>query len=276
MRTRTETLGTAPAAGYRGTFAPDAAEPQHGGDLPPGWEGLYFPFDVPVAELRPDGSPARDGVLPEFDLPRRLYAGEDTAFHAPLRYGDTVEQRVRAGEITEKDGRSGRLVFADIEREFRVDGRLAVSTTWHDVFVDPAPAGPAGGAPAAAPAGPPGPEWEPTWTERASVDIRQLFRFSALTFNTHRIHYDRQWAREAEGLDDLLVHGPLLRILLLDAALRHGTGTVASWSYRSHAPVLVDEEFELRGRPAPDPQGGHEVAALSAGGLLIARGVAAP
>lgn len=271
MRTRTEPLTPAPAAAYRGTFATSAPIPEPGEDVPAGWEGLYFPFDVPLSELRPDGSPARDGVLPEFDLPRRLYAGEDTRYHLPVRYGDLVEQRVRAGDITEKHGRSGRLVFADIVREYRVGGELAIETTWHDVFVDPAPAD-SSGAGSATPAGPPAPDWEPEWTEPASVDIRQLFRFSAVTFNTHRIHYDRQWAREAEGLDDLLVHGPLLRILLLDAARRHGAGTVSSWSFRSHSPVLVDEEFELRGRPVQESAGGHEVAAVSAGGRLIARG----
>lgn len=265
MRTRTETLGTAVAAAYRGTFAPEAPEPVPGGDVPPGWEGLYFPFDAPLAALRPDGSPARDGVLPPIDLPRRMYAGEDTTFHRPLRYGADVEQRSRAGKVTEKVGRSGRLVFADVVREYRVEGDLAITSTWHDVFLEEA----APGAPVRSPA--PAPGWRPAWRETLTLDARVLFRFSAITFNTHRVHYDRDWAREVEGLADLLVHGPLLRILVLDALLRHVPGiAVSEVAYTSHAPVLVDTEIELRGRAI---DGGHEIVVSAAAGLL-ARGVA--
>ena len=125
---RTELLGTAAAAAYRSTFAPDAPPPAPAASVLPGWEGLAFPFDTEFDDLREDGSPARDGVLPEFDLPRRMYAGEDTVFHRPLHFGDEVEQTVRAGSVVQKSGRSGRLVFADVVREYRVDGELANRT----------------------------------------------------------------------------------------------------------------------------------------------------
>lgn len=264
MRSRAETLTTGPAAAYRGTFAPQAPMPELTAALPPGWEGLYFPFDAALDDLRTDGSPARDGVLPEIDLPRRMYAGEDTRFLAPLRYGDAVEQRVRAGEQVSKTGRSGRLVFADLVREYRVEHRVAIESTWHDVFMEGASSGRSAGAPA--------PAWEPQWRESVTLDARQLFRFSALTFNTHRIHYDRSWARDVEGLDDLLVHGPLLRILTLDALARHRPDLgVSEFSYRSHAPVLLDTEIEFRGRVE---QGAQEIVAVSDTGALVARGVA--
>ncbi|AYF97884.1 hypothetical protein [Protaetiibacter intestinalis] len=262
MPTRRETLSAVPAAQYRGTFAPSAVIPVSGGALPPGWEGLYFPFDADLAALRPDGTPARDGILPEIELPRRMYAGEDTVFHAPLRFGERVEQSARAGAVVEKTGRSGRLVFADIVREYRVDGRLAIESTWHDVFLEAAEPG-AAAAPVAAP------EEPADWERRVTVDVRQLFRFSAITFNTHRIHYDRDWAQRVEGLAELLVHGPLLRILLLDAVAAHepdlAPRTVA---YRSHAPVLVDAEVRLRGRRTG---AGVEVSALGPAGELVAR-----
>jgi 3-methylfumaryl-CoA hydratase len=267
MPTRVETLATAPAAAYRGTFAPASAIPVEGAELPPGWEGLYFPFDTPLAELRPDGSPARDGILPEIELPRRMYAGEDTVFHSPLRFGERVEQAARAGSLVEKDGRSGRLVFADIVREYRVDGRLAIESTWHDVFLDAAPAN----APARPPA--PAPDEPADWNETTTLDARQLFRFSAVTLNTHRIHYDLTWARDVEGLDGLLVHGPLLRILLLDAARRHEPGRlIRSFSYRSHAPVLVDTPVELRGRATGSDT---ELLAVGPTGELLARALLA-
>ena len=259
---RTESLDLRAAAAYRSTFAPTAAAPGPGRDLPPGWEGLTFPFDVPFADLRPDGTPARDGILPPFDLPRRMYAGEDTVYHRPLRFGDEITQEARAGSIVEKTGRAGRLVFADIERSYAVGGEIAIETVWHDVFLE-APT-----ADAPAPRVEPAPASPADWTEDAVLDARQLFRFSALTFNTHLVHYDRAWAQGPEGLDDLLVHGPLTRILLLDAAGRHDSRRVAAFAFRASAPIFVDRAFRLEGRADGSTT---EVLAVADGGVL-ARG----
>jgi 3-methylfumaryl-CoA hydratase len=235
---RREVLRREVGEAYRDTFAVGA---ELGDVVPPGWEGLHFPFDVPLAGLRPDGSPDRDGLLPSVALPRRMYAGEDTVFHRPLGYGVEVEQRVRLGQVAEKTGRSGRLLFADLERDYLVAGEVAVRSTWHDVFLEAAP-------PAAGPV-PDETEWR--WREPLRLDSRQLFRFSALTFNTHRVHYDRDWARGVEGLPDLLVHGPLLRILLLDLAGRVAPGhRLARASVRIHGPVYVDTDVQLVGRGA--------------------------
>lgn len=264
---RTESLRLTPAAAYRGTFAPTAEEPKSTGELPPGWEGLYFPFDAALADLRPDGSPADDGILPVIDLPRRMYAGEDTVFHRPLAYDDVVEQRVQAGAIVEKEGRGGRLVFADVEREYFVGGELAVSSVWHDVFLEAAKPG----AVAKPPAPAPDVEWE--WSESLTLDARQLFRFSALTFNTHLVHYDRDWARNVEGLQDLLVHGPLVRMLLLDFAVRSQPGArVGSFSVHMQAPVFVDTEVRLVGR---ETDSGSEVVVVNARSGVLARGFVA-
>jgi 3-methylfumaryl-CoA hydratase len=241
--TRTEILGQAPAEGYRGTFAAADAPLAHGDLMPPGWEGVYFPFAVALDALRPDGTPARDGVLPEIDLPRRMYAGEDTEFVAPLRVGDEVEQTTTLGDLTEKQGRSGRLVFVDLVREYRRSGALAVRSVWHDVFLpaaDPAAPAPLFRTDSAA-AG------AADWVDEIRLDARQLFRFSALTFNTHLIHYDRAWARDVEQLPDLLVQGPLTRILLMDAARRHVGRDPARLRFRSTAPVLVDRIVRLCG-----------------------------
>ncbi|KEP75941.1 hypothetical protein HR12_18220 [Microbacterium sp. SUBG005] len=239
---RTEILDAAPAEAYRGTFA--AAEPVRsvGDELPPGWEGAYFPFTVSFDDLRADGTPARDGILPETDLPRRMYAGEDTVFEGVLRLGDEVTQTATAGSVREKTGASGRLVFADIERTFAVDGVVVVRSTWHDVFLG------APSSPARAPRTDPAAAAEATWIETVSLDARRLFRFSALTFNTHLVHYDRRWAREVEGLPDLLVHGPLLRILLVDAARRHAPGRrIAALRVRATSPAFVDRKIRLCG-----------------------------
>lgn len=239
---RTGILDAAHAEAYRATFA--AADPVRsaGDELPPGWEGVFFPFAVAFDDLRADGTPARDGILPEIDLRRRMYAGEDTTFPGALRLGDEVTQTAAAGSVLEKTGASGRLVFADIERTFAVDGEVAVRSTWHDVFL---------GAPstrARAPRIDPAAAAEAAWIETAAVDARRLFRFSALTFNSHLVHYDRRWAREVEGLPDLLVHGPLLRLLLVDAARRHAPGRrLAALRVRVTSPAFVDREIRLCG-----------------------------
>jgi 3-methylfumaryl-CoA hydratase len=269
---RTEVLGLVPAAGYRDTFAAEAAAPGPGSELPAGWEGVYFPFAEPFDRLRADGSP--DGtadVIPDFGLPRRMFAGEDTEFVAPLRFGEEVTQTTVLGDVTEKNGRSGRLVFADAVREYRVGGELRIRSVWHDVFLEAAPAAPAGAAAPAAPAAPVevGADW---WRHERVLDSRHLFRYSALTFNTHRVHYDRAWAREVEGLDDLLVHGPLTRMLLLDAAsAAHPERRATAFGFRSKAPLFVDRPITITGHDLPD--GSTEVLALAPDGALAARGV---
>lgn len=240
---RTEPLVATHAEAYRGTFAPDDAPPAEGVPLPAAWEGIYFPFSAALADLRPDGTPARDGVLPEFDLPRRMYAGEDTQFLHPLSVGDVVEQTTSLGDVTDKTGSRGRLVFVDIVREYRVAGELAVRSIWHDVFLSAADPS----APTREPRREPDAAAAADWVDEVTLDARQLFRFSALTFNTHLIHYDRAWARDVEHLPDLLVHGPLTRILLMDAARRHVGRSPRSLEVRAVLPVLVDRRVRFAG-----------------------------
>lgn len=266
---RTEQLDLRPATWYSSTFAPTAPEPVLGGELPAGWEGVHFPFDTPFAQLREDGSPAEDGVLPVIDLPRRMYAGEDTEFLLPLHHGDVVTQRTSLGSLVEKQGRAGRLVFADLVREYVVGGEVAVRSTWHDVFLEAQPAVPSPRSSAVEPGtADPGADPDADWTVTRSLDSRQLFRFSAVTGNTHRIHYDRQWAREVEGLDDLLVHGPLTRILVLDALAANADGRrLASVRFRAKAPVLVDTSFRIAGTDVAE---GTSVVVRATDGTVLA------
>lgn len=267
---REETLDLRPASWYRSTFATAAPEPVLGEGLPAGWEGVHFPFETPFAQLREDGSPAEDGVLPVIDLPRRMYAGEDTEFLSPLRYGDVVTQRTSLGSLVEKQGRAGRLVFADLVREYLVGGEVAVRSTWHDVFLEAQPAvpSPRTAAPEVAAEDAVDPDAGADWAVTRSLDSRQLFRFSAVTGNTHRIHYDRQWARDVEGLDDLLVHGPLTRILVLDALTANaGDRRLASVRFRAKAPVLVDTSFRIAGTDGPE---GTSVVVRAADGTVLA------
>ncbi|WP_050723958.1 FAS1-like dehydratase domain-containing protein [Microbacterium sp. GCS4] len=262
---RTEPITTGTVGAYRGTFAASDPVLDAGDVLPAGWEGVFFPFAVPLADLRPDGTPARDGVVPEIDLPRRMYAGETTEFLRPIRVGDEVTQTTTLGGVVEKSGSRGRLTFVDIDREYAVDGEVAVRSVWHDVFLEAADPD----APQRAPQPQPQVAAEADWVEEIALDARQLFRFSALTFNTHLIHYDRAWARDVEGLPDLLVHGPLTRILLMDAARRHAHGRVpARLDVRAIAPILVDRPLRLVGGGATGD--GLRVTALDADDVVLA------
>ena len=246
---RTERIAASIVEAYRGTFAADDPALADWDVLPAGWEGVFFPFDAVLADLRPDGTPARDGIIPEIDLPRRMYAGETTEFLRPLRVGEEVTRTASLGSVVEKNGSRGRLVFVDVEREYAVDGEPAVRTVWHDVFLEAADPD----APARAPRPDAAVVDEADWQEELTLEARQLFRFSALTFNTHLIHYDRAWAREVEGLPDLLVHGPLTRILLMDAARRNAPGRVPTrLDVRAIAPVLVDRRLRIVGRTIGD------------------------
>ncbi len=246
---RTERITAEKAEAYRGTFAADEIRPDAAAELPPAWEGIFFPFAVPLADLRPDGTPARDGVIPEIDLPRRMYAGETTEFFRPVRIGDEVTQTTSLGQVVEKNGSSGRLMFVDIEREYAVDGETAIRSVWHDVFLENADPD----APVRPPKTDPDAAASADWIDELTLDARQLFRFSALTFNTHLIHYDRAWAREVEGLEDLLVHGPLTRILLMDAARRHLPDRHPRMlNVRAIAPVLVDRPLFIAGAASGD------------------------
>ena len=241
---RTERISAEKAEAYRGTFAAVEERQDAGAPLHPAWEGVFFPFTAALADLRPDGTPARDGVIPEIDLPRRMYAGETTEFLRPIALGDEVTQTTSLGSVVEKTGSSGRLSFVDIEREYRVDDEIAIRSVWHDVFLESAdpdvPARPAKTDPDAAASA--------DWIDELTLDARQLFRFSALTFNTHLIHYDRAWASDVEGLDNLLVHGPLTRILLMDAARRHLPDRhPRALNVRAIAPMLVDRPLRFAG-----------------------------
>lgn len=261
---RTETVYASTVEAYRGTFAADEQTRGHGAELPPGWEGLLFPFDAALADLRADGTPARDGVIPEIDLPRRMYAGETTEFLRPVHLGDEVVQTTSLGEVVEKNGSRGRLVFVDVVREYAVDGETAIRSVWHDVFLEAADPD----APMRPPKTDPDAAVSADWTDELTLDARQLFRFSALTFNSHLIHYDRAWARDVEGLPDLLVHGPLTRILLMDTARRHVPGRrPARLAVRAIAPVLVDRPVRLAGRTEGDVT---VVTALDAADVVLA------
>jgi 3-methylfumaryl-CoA hydratase len=247
----TDTVTAAPANLLRLTFGRDEPELRPGDVLPPGWQSLYFLPRFSPEALRPDGSPLDTGVVPPMPLPRRMFAGERFRFHRPLRIGDAVRRETELADISVKTGGTGTLVFATVTQRIFAGDTLAIEEERRTVFREEVRAGEGNQAPRREPA----PEDVP-WRRRISPDPVLLFRFSALTFNSHRFHYDRPWATEREGYPGLVVHGPLTSLLLLDFARdRSPGGTIVGYETQARAPLFDRAAFELRGRPTPDGRG---------------------
>jgi 3-methylfumaryl-CoA hydratase len=244
----TDTVTAAPANLLRLTFGRDEPELRPGDPLPPGWQCLYFLPRFPPDALRPDGSPRDTGVIPPMPLPRRMFAGERFRFHRPIRIGDSVRRETELADISVKTGGTGTLVFATVvQRIFTPEG-LAIEEERRTVFREEVKAGERNQAPRRETA----PD-DVSWRRSIAPDPVLLFRFSALTFNSHRIHYDRPWAVEREGYPALVVHGPLTSALLIDFARDHTDGRpILAYETQARAPLFDTAPFELRGRPAAD------------------------
>jgi 3-methylfumaryl-CoA hydratase len=227
-----------PAQANRMAATLDRAPGFRAGDpLPPGWHWLFFHDVVPAAQLGPDGHPALGVLLPPVPLPRRMWAGGSLAFHAPLRLGDTAERITTVRAITPKTGRSGTLFFVTVEHALRSGGALCLIEEQTLVYRELAPL--------VAPAQP-APE-QADYAQRYQLDSTALFRYSALTFNGHRIHYDLDYARVAEGYPNLVIHGPLIATLLLDLYARQGR-PLARFRYQARSPLFLPHPFSVGGK----------------------------
>lgn len=225
-----------------------------GDALPPLWHWLYFLEGRPPGELGRDGHPARGGFLPPVPLPNRMWAGGTLVFEAPVPLGAAIEKRSVVSAVEHKRGRSGELVLVTVTHEVFAGGRRAVHET-HDIVYRQAPgaagAAGAGGAAATAPSARPEPTHARTWTP----DATQLFRYSALTFNGHRIHYDVDYCRQVEGYADLVVHGPLIATQLAALAQEALGAPLGRLRYRALRPVLRGTAVTLAARVAPTADG---------------------
>jgi len=241
----TDHLHVGPANFLRLALGRPEPELREGDVLPPAWLALYFLPRVASAALRPDGSPQDTGVVPSMPLPRRMFAGERVRFHGALRIGETVRRETRLADISLKQGGTGTLVFATVtSRVFGTDG-AALEDERRTVFREEVKTGERNQAPRREPA-----PTDVPWRRRVTPDPVLLFRFSALTFNSHRIHYDRPWAMEVEGYPGLVVHGPLTTTLLIDFARDQNPGRrIVAYTTQARAPLFDTAPFELRGRP---------------------------
>ena len=243
---RTETVEeiVAPFPGAAFAAALDREAPQAA--LPPLWHWLHFLKPVLKSQTGPDGHMKRGGFLPPVPLPRRMWAGGRVRFLAPVTIGERARRDSTIAAIEEKSGRTGRLVFVTVQHRISAAGGLCIEEEQDIVYRDVAPPGASAPKPIVAPSG-------EAWSNVIETDPVLLFRYSALTYNGHRIHYDHTYVTQEEGYPGLVVHGPLIATMLADlAASARGGVMPETFSYRAVRPTFVGNAFTVCGKLADD------------------------
>jgi 3-methylfumaryl-CoA hydratase len=254
----TDQITPTPMAALAATLDIETQPPPLGTSVPPLWHWLYFLAVHRRSELSEDGHARLGGFLPPIPLPRRMWAGGRLEFMRPLKVGETYTRTSRIADVQLKQGRTGNLVFAIVRHEIANEKGIALTEEQDLVYREnPQPGEPAPKA-QTAPA-------DPSWERAMQPDDVLLFRYSALTFNAHRIHYDRRFATEREGYPGLLVHGPLIATLLLDLFWRNmqPNARIESFGFRAVRPLFDTAPFMLRGKIEP----GDKTLSLWAAGL---------
>jgi 3-methylfumaryl-CoA hydratase len=236
---RSETLEDlitpAPLRALSATLDRDDALPIAGTELPPLWHWLFFLPHHRQSEIGPDGHAKRGGFLPPVPLPRRMWAGGRLQWHAPLKVGDAVKRVSTIQSVTHKSGRTGDLLFVLVKHEVFNSHGLCL-TEEHDIVYRPAAQAtdPVPAPIAASSLAEPG----DMWTRDVVPDDVLLFRYSALTFNGHRIHYDRKYVTQVEGYPGLIVHGPLIATWLVDLVRRHTDRSIRRFEFKALRPTF--------------------------------------
>jgi 3-methylfumaryl-CoA hydratase len=219
---------------------------ESGDTVPPLWHWLYFLPVTPMSEVGPDGHPKRGGFLPPVPLPRRMWAAGRFTFHAPLKVGERATRTSTIANIEDKTGRSGRLVFVTVQHTIEAGGELKLEEEHDIVYRDAPQAGARPQQPQLAP------ERE-AWSRTVDANAVMLFRYSALTFNGHRIHYDYPYVTGVEGYPGLVVHGPLIATLLVDLVRREQPqATLQSFAFKALRPTFAGQAFKVCGQPSAD------------------------
>ena len=248
--TMSDIITAAPLRALSATLDRDDPAPEDGSAVPALWHWLYFLPHARQSEIGPDGHARRGGFLPPVPLPRRMWAGGRLRWETdnPLRLGQEVERVSTIRSVQHKTGRSGELLFVLVEHRFSNQDGLALVEE-HDI-VYRAAARP--GDPVPPPQQPPL-AGQAVWSRSILPDDVLLFRYSALTFNGHRIHYDRQYVTQVEGYPGLIVHGPLIATLLLDLLRRNLQGAkVVTFDFKALRPTFDLHPFSVHGKPRED------------------------
>ncbi|MGZ8268764.1 MAG: FAS1-like dehydratase domain-containing protein [Burkholderiales bacterium] len=211
-----------------------------GTGLPQAWHWIFFLEAKSPSELGPDGHPKRGGFLPPVPLPRRMWAGGRLEFVRPLKVGEAITRESEIVSVEPKSGRSGTLVFVTVRHTIAAGGETAIVEEQDIVYREAAKKGDPVPAGKEAPGG-------AQWKREVMPDTVMLFRYSALTFNGHRIHYDKDYATGEEHYPGLVVHGPLQATLLLDLCRHNAAAPVKKFEYRAMSPLFAGQAFTVNG-----------------------------
>ena len=233
------------AAHLKACLGADGAGAAPGDALAVGWQWMVCVDGPAAGELARDGLPEGGGLLPPIALPRRMWAGGRMRFHQPLRIGEKVRRTTEVKAITFKEGRGGAIAFVAMGYSYWGEQGLAIEERQDIAFRAERKAGETPPPPVAPPA-------PALWRRTIEPDPVLLFRYSALTFNSHRIHYDQPYVTGVEGYPGLLVHGPLIATLLFDLMRRNTDKAPAQLSYRAMRPLFAPDPFEVCGAPGED------------------------
>lgn len=248
--TRTDWIVPFPANALAATLDRDDPEYGEGMDLPPMWHLVYCLPTARISKLGYDGHPAKGGFLPPVPLPRRMWAGGRFAFLRPLKIGSRVTRTATILDVSHKAGRTGALVFVTARFEFSDGDGVAMTEERDIVYREPILAGAGARVPVAAAQRA---RETAAWERVIRPDPVLLFRYSALTFNGHRIHYDQPFATRQEGYPGLIVHGPLLATLLVDLVRRQmPEARMTTFAFRAVSPLFDTAAFTVCGVPSAD------------------------
>lgn len=219
--------------------------PKIGDPLPIGWHQIFFPRVVRHSQIGPDGHPARGDFLPPVPLPRRMFAGKRITFHTPLLIGDEIRRESVIQSVAPKQGRTGQMVFVTVKTDIYSPRGLAITEEQDIVYrEEPDPAAP-----------PPPPQKAPgtaVWKRSVTPDSVMLFRYSAMTFNSHRIHYDYPYVTQVEKYPNLVMNGGLTTLLAFELARAHASSPIRHIASRNVRPMFVDREISVCGEPSAD------------------------
>jgi 3-methylfumaryl-CoA hydratase len=244
------------------TLDRDDPMPKAGDPLPIGWHAILFPRVVRHSQIGADGHPERGDFLPPVPLPRRMFAGKRTAFMEPLRVGDEVWRESTIAAVTVKQGRSGQMVFVTVKTDISSPRGLAITEEQDIVYrAEPDPNAP-----------PPPPQPAPAtavWKNTVTPDPVMLFRYSALTFNGHRIHYDHRYVTGTEGYPDLVMNGGLTTLLAYELARAHAKTPIRTMASRNVRALFVNRPIHFGGEPSADGKSAKLWAADKDGALAL-------
>jgi 3-methylfumaryl-CoA hydratase len=246
-RTMEDLVAPFPVRALAATLDANDPDPKPGDPLPPLWHWLYFLEAVPLSKVGSDGHAERGDFLPPVPLPRRMWAGSRFVFEdAPLAVGDTIRRVSRIKSIEPKTGTTGAMVFVTVEHTISGPRGLSLVEE-HDIVYREGP------KPGEKPRPPRPAPTDASWLRNVTPDPVLLFRFSALTFNGHRIHYDQPYVTGVEGYQGLVVHGPLLGMLQIELARRcRPERAVRSYEFRALSPVFAGPTFTVQARSEAD------------------------